>query len=239
MAALLRRHARPGAAPRPAFSRARLAILRPTRPSYRAILSLSRGRLDVPPTPFWGGPAAMTAVAVPAAAKQPEFTITHKNGPGTSVPFRLDICDGGRRATMPTNARARPRAPISQTASEFGEKGTLHVGDSVALGFGCAMRRKREDEDAGRSREEKIICPPGRPIQVFIPLRAKRRRRRPKRSPTSPRSIPTENPLTASPSSTSIRNHRRTRRLSVTWRRPRWAPSYTLSVGTPARRVCG
>src|SRR6266404_2687724 len=27
----------------------------------------------------------MTAVAVPAAAKPPEFVITHKNGPGTSV----------------------------------------------------------------------------------------------------------------------------------------------------------
>src|ERR1700745_755123 len=100
------------------------------------------------------------------------------------------------------------------------KKGTLHVGDSVALGSACAMRRKREDEDAGRSREEKIICPPGHPTQVFTPLRAKRRRHRPKRSPMSPPSIPTENPLTASPSSTSIRNHRRTPRLSVTWGRP-------------------
>src|SRR5258708_40130404 len=108
MAALLRRHARPGAAPRLAFSRAWLAILRPTRPSYWATLSLFLGRFDVPPTPLLVRPSAMTAVAVPAAAKPPEFAITHKNGPGTSVPFRLDICDGGRRATMPTNARGAP-----------------------------------------------------------------------------------------------------------------------------------
>src|SRR5260221_2062654 len=113
MAALLRRHARSGAAPRPAFPRTGLAILRPTRPSYWATLSLFLGRFDVPPTPLLVRPSAMTAVAVPAAAKQPEFTITHKNGPGTSVPFRLDICDGGRRATMPTNARGARRRPIS------------------------------------------------------------------------------------------------------------------------------
>src|SRR5262252_6499912 len=84
---------------------------------------------------------------------------------------------------------AHPLAPISQTDSEFGEKRALHVSDSVALGFACATRRKREDEDARRSREEKITCPPGRLIQVFIPLRAKQRRRRPKRSPTSLPSI--------------------------------------------------
>src|SRR5262249_32711395 len=109
-------------------------------------------------------------------------------------------------------------------------KRALHVSDSVALGSACATRRKREDEDARRSREEKITCLPGRLIQVFIPLRAKRRRRRPKRSPTSLPSIPTENPLTASPSSTSIRNRRRTPRSSATWRRPRSATSSTISV---------
>src|SRR5262249_17294919 len=155
---------------------------------------------------------------------------------GYKCPFRLDICDGGCRATMPTNARGAHARLSRRPLPSSEKKGTL--GDSVALGSACAMRRKREDEDAGRSREEKIICPPGRPIQVFTPLRAKRRKRRPKRSPTSPPSIPTENPLTASPSSTWIRNHRRTPRLSVTWRRPRWATSSTISAGTPARRVC-
>src|SRR6516164_5883912 len=50
-----------------------------------ATLSLFVGRFDVPPTPLLVRPSAMTAVAVPAAAKHPEFAITHKNGPGTSV----------------------------------------------------------------------------------------------------------------------------------------------------------
>src|SRR5260370_40697254 len=117
MAALLRRHARPGAAPRPAFSRARLAILRPTRPSYWATLSLFLGRFDVPPTPLLLRPSAMTAVAVPAAAKQPEFTITHKNAQGTRVPFRLDICAAGPPALMPKCARTT-RAP-ARPANRF------------------------------------------------------------------------------------------------------------------------
>src|SRR5262249_10104357 len=78
----------------------------------------------------------------------------------------------------------------------------------------CAPEPKQGHGDASQSREERITCPPGRLIQVFIPLRAKRRRHHPNRSPMSPPSIPTENPLTASPSSTSIRNRRRTPRSS-------------------------
>src|SRR5258708_10862130 len=102
MAALLRRHARPGAAPRPAFSRAWLPILRPTRPSYWATLSLFLGRFDVPPTPLLVRPTAMTAVAVPAAPKQPEVALTQKNALGTTVRFRLHVIHSDRRATIPT-----------------------------------------------------------------------------------------------------------------------------------------
>src|SRR6478672_7286213 len=111
MAALLRRHARPGAAPRRAFSRARLAILRPTRPSYWATLSLFLGRFDVPPTPLLVRPSAMTAVAVPAAAKQPEFAITRKNGPGTSVHSGSIYATGAAELKCP-RMRGRPRAPF-------------------------------------------------------------------------------------------------------------------------------
>src|SRR5262249_18278932 len=56
----------------------------------------------------------------------------------------------------------------------------------------CATEPKPGDGDASQSREERITCPPGRLIQVFIPLRAKRRRHHPNRSPMSRPSIPTE-----------------------------------------------
>src|SRR5262249_60160239 len=136
--------------------------------------------------------------AGPAAAKQPEFATTPKNGPGTSVHSGSIYATGAAELKCP-RMRGTPRAPFLADRFRIRRKATLPVGDSVALGSACATRRKREDEDAGRSREEKIICPPGHPIQVFIPLRAKRRGLRPKRSPTSPPAIPTGNPPTEPP----------------------------------------
>src|SRR6516164_5242787 len=62
------------------------------------------------------------------------------------------------------------------------------------------MEPKPGRGETSQSREERITCPPGRLIQVFTPLRAKRRRRRPNRSPMSRPSIPTENLPTASQS---------------------------------------
>src|SRR5215831_19144122 len=101
----------------------------------------------------------MTAVAVPAAAKQPEFAITHRNGPGTSVHSgSIYATAAGKLPTMPTTARdARARLSLADRFP-VRRKRALHVSDSVALGSACAMRRKREDEDARRSREEKITC---------------------------------------------------------------------------------
>src|SRR5262249_52971406 len=129
--------------------------------------------------------------------------------------------------------RRRLRTPEDVTEAK---KTGPHVSDSVGPWVGqprpaCATEPKPGHGDASQSREERITCPPGRLIQVFIPLRAKRRRHHPNRSPMSPPSIPTENPLTASPSSTSIRNRRRTPRSSATWRRPRSATSSTISAG--------
>src|SRR5262249_32894367 len=147
--------------------------------------------------------------------------------------------DGGMTSYNVQNARdAGARA---NPAGGF--KRAPRVSDSIdRVGSSTAMCSRNGTQArpcrSSQSREERITCPPGRLIQVFTPLRAKRRRRRPNRSPMSRPSIPTENLPTASQSSMSIRNRHRIPRLSATWRRPRAATSFTILAGTPARHGC-
>src|SRR5262249_27307721 len=113
----------PGAAPRRAFFRAWLAILRPTRPSYWTTLSLFPGRFDVSPTPLLVRPSAMTAVAVPTAANQPESpSRTRTDRVQAAIPARYMQRDPP--SYNGHECAARPLAPISQTDYEFGVNGS-------------------------------------------------------------------------------------------------------------------
>ena len=112
----------------------------------RATLSLFLGRFDVPPTPLLVRPQCHDRRGGACCRKAARIRHRAQERTGYKRPFRLDICDGGRRATMPTNARGAPtRAYLADRFRVRRKKGTLHVGR-----FGRARIRLRDATQARR-----------------------------------------------------------------------------------------